>query len=84
MVMDVKNPFVQTIVTEWGNVQKMVVSVKKDILVLDVNSRRARVQCCQMMVRATYHVLDTVIVYTDPVTATQISPVRAVLSVKET
>ena len=79
-----KNPFVQIAVMVLGNVQKMVVSVKRDILVLDVNSRRARVRSFLTMVRATYHVLDTVIVYTDPVTATQISPVRAVLSVKET
>ena len=81
--MDVKNPFVQTIVTVIS-VQKMVACATTDSRVLDVNSRHARVQCCQMMVRATYHVLDTVIVYTDLVTATQISPVRAVLSVKET
>ena len=82
--MGVKNPFVQTNVMAWGNVQKMVVSVKRDIRVLDVNSRRARVRSFLTMVRATYHVLDTVIVYTVLVTATQISPARAVLSVKET
>ena len=82
--MGVRNPFVRTIATAWVNVQKMDAYAKTDTLAPDVNSRRARVRCFQMMVRTTYHVLDTVTVYTDLVIVMKISPVRAVLSAKET
>ena len=82
--MGVRNPFVRTIATAWVNVQKMDAYVNTDTPGPDVNSRRARVRCFQMMVRTTYRVLDTVTVYTDLVIVMKISPVRAVLSAKET
>lgn len=82
-VRDVNDPYAPRSATSWANVPRTDVNVRKDTRALVVNSRPVRDHSCPMMVSTTYHVLDTVIVYTDPVTVTRISPERVVISVRE-